>query len=158
MQCSSAVLPQAKIILGLFLLIFSFLPRSGISAILHHRSAEHNYGRASEELATSRAWITRQYWISNMVNKILVGWKSQYAKPWRKWGLGDLWGLRNMLWMLLIQDCLGNRDCWYDKLSWSLLKFLCFPYLFHNFGSEEIEGLHLAHYDVFRCNKILHII
>lgn len=53
MLCSNAVLPKAKIIQGLFLLIFSFLPRSGISAILHHRSAEYNYGSASqEELAT----------------------------------------------------------------------------------------------------------
>lgn len=51
MQCGAAVqlvLPQAKIIQGLFLLIFSFLPRSGILAIQQRKSAEHNYGSASE--------------------------------------------------------------------------------------------------------------
>lgn len=112
MLCSSAVLPRAKIIQGLFLLIFSFLPRSGISASLHGRSAQHNYSSASQkELVTQRAWITRQYWISNMVNKKTSRMEIPICQTpeSHKSGIEYLLGATNMMWMLLIQDCLGYR-------------------------------------------------
>lgn len=123
--CCSAVLPQAKIIQGLFLLIYSFLAQSGISAtrdvlntiraVPSRRSRPH-----------TGAWITRPYWISNMVNKTPVGWKSQYAKPQGHWnsGLEDLWRLTNM-WRLLIQHYQGNHGFWCCRIS----RLVCFARL-----------------------------